>query len=101
RHTRSDRDWSSDVSSSDLEEGIRQVGQGDQGAGHARRIDERFPEIKTAPRGSPFSSPLPRFLQTGRQVRAAFDGRRAGETEGGRSEERRVGKEGRGGRGRG
>src|SRR5206468_4651765 len=82
RHTRSDRDWSSDVCSSDLRSA--RGGCGCAGARDAGRAERQRTRLVSGTRG------LVRDTQRGRQ--------RAGGSV--RSEERRVGKEwrGRGGR---
>src|SRR5207249_7194422 len=95
RHTRSKRDWSSDVCSSDLGEPdargwatTRATRSGRPGAGRA------------APAAAAIE-PNPVVVERARQAVGATEGQfgAAASAEDGRSEERRVGKEGRCGRG--
>src|SRR5206468_4978353 len=96
RHTRSDRDWSSDVCSSDLGRRLTWASITSEGTGYQRRRgrsfgasrqgggrDRRFGGDRRGDGGG--------LREAGRQAGAR------GASTGPRSEERRVGKEGRGG----
>src|SRR5206468_8028667 len=86
RHTSSDRDWSSDVCSSDLDDPARQP------ARLIARLRFFFPEARTID--------LLRLPTGVMNVVTATRGQGKSEMKTYRSEERRVGKEGRRGRGR-
>src|SRR5206468_8269532 len=92
RHTRSDRDWSSDVCSSDLRAEIatsaRRLGEREKGVQH----DLLAVEIDIIRRGEELVEVFPHVNPL---IKAAPPGQAA------RSEERRVGKEGRWGGGGG
>src|SRR5206468_7731583 len=87
RHTRSDRDWSSDVCSSDLlgrigsppEGGYRGLASGGEpSAGGVRRLQDPLPEAPLSAAEEPQALAVAPLFRRGQ-----------------RSEERRVGKEGR------
>src|SRR5699024_12105364 len=98
RHTRSKRDWSSDVCSSDLFDGMTAVNMLDENKYDLILLDILFPEVdgyEVMEYVKPLNIPVI-FLTAKASVEDRVKGLKLG-----RSEERRVGKESREGQARG